>query len=76
MTPQMLDLDNLRDQLKRATEKVMTDMTFVQKHEPSIKSVLILLGDIIVLQAMQGSLTLAFLERWADESAEPAEEKP
>ena len=75
MSDKMLDLDNLRDQLKNVTEKVMTDMTLVREHTSTIDSVVILLADVILLQAIQGSLTLAFLERWADETAEPAEEE-
>lgn len=76
MSDQMLDLDKLREQTKHVTEKVMMDMEMVTEHKPDIGAVTILLADVILLQALQSSLTLAFLERWADESAEPAEEKP
>ncbi len=75
MTPKMLDLDNLTQQTISVTKKVMEDLELVQEKEPGFRVVTILLTDLILLQATQASLTLAFLERWADETAEPAPDR-
>jgi len=76
MTPKMMDLEKLTQQTMSVTKKVMDDLELVQEKEPGFRGVTILLTDIILLQATQASLTLAFLERWADETAEPAPDKP
>lgn len=75
MSDKMMDLDKLTEQTKNVTQKVMEDLEIVREKEPGFRAVTILLTDLILLQATQASLTLAFLERWADETAEPAEEK-
>lgn len=76
MSKKMMDLDNLTNQTMAVTKKVMEDLELVQEKEPGFRAVTILLTDIILLQATQASLTLAFLERWADETAEPAPHEP
>jgi hypothetical protein len=66
----MMDLENLAKQTELALGKVARDMTWAEKQKPGPKPILVLLGDILVMQTIQASLTLAFLERWADGEAE------